>query len=347
MALTTHSSLPTTSHYAGPSWKEDASLLALHAFEEKGVLAAARADGRVFFRLLDRPETVLKEAAAHQGGLCAAAALGESLFTTGEDGKLLRLSPEGEVTEIARFEKAWLEHLALHESGVMAVSYKKTAVILNADGKILAELPNHPSTVGGLCFDPKGKRLAAAHYGGLSLWWVGGGSTQKPQRLNWKGSHLNLRWAPGGKYLLSCMQENALHGWRLPDFADFAMSGYVVKPRSFNWDATGRWLASSGSPGIVCWDCGGKGPMGRSAMVLGQDNPEVVSQVACHPELSLVAAGTEKGSVYLARFEDERIVNMKTNTPSEIVYLNWSPSGRYLLAAAEDGQGYVWQFNEG
>ncbi|MBI3420377.1 MAG: WD40 repeat domain-containing protein [Proteobacteria bacterium] len=340
--------MTNNSYYIGSTWKEGAAPVAMLSFEEKGAVAVALADGRVVFRLLDRPESILTEVEAHRDGLCAAALApdGETLFTAGEDGKLMRLSADGIPSEFSRFEKAWLEHLAVHESGVVAVAYKKTAVLLNADGKILAEFSDHPSTLGGICFDPKGKRLAASHYGGVSLWWVGGGVSQKPQRLSWKGSHLNLYWAASGKYLLSCMQESALHGWRLPDFADFAMSGYTRKPRSFNWSEDGKWLASAGSPGIVCWDCSGKGPMGRPAMLLGQDNPEMTVQVACHPSLPLVAAGTENGGVYLARFEDERMVNMKTNSPAEIVYLGWSSSGRYLLAGAEDGQGYAWQFNE-
>ncbi|HVY12750.1 MAG TPA: WD40 repeat domain-containing protein, partial [Alphaproteobacteria bacterium] len=308
----------------------------------------ALADGRVVLRLLDKPETVLKEITAHEGGLCrmAAATGADYLITTGEDGRVMRVEADGASKELARFENEWVEHLAVHESGVVAVGFKKTAVLLDGEGKILARFEDHPSTIGGLCFDPRGKRLACSYYGGVRLWWVGGGADQKPHTLNWKGSHLDIRFAPSGKYLLTCMQENALHGWRLPDFADFAMSGYARKPRSFGWTEGGKWLASSGSPGIICWDCSGKGPMGRPAVILGEDVQDLTVQVACHPHMDMVAALTEAGGAYLARFQDSRIVNLKTSGQSEGVALAWSPSGRHLMAGTEDGSCYCWAFDE-
>lgn len=73
---------------------------------------------------------------------------------------------------------------------------------------------DHPSTVGGLAFDAKGQRLAVAHYGGVTVWakekrgW-------KSAALKWAGSHTGVTFSPDGRFLLSSMQENALHGWRL------------------------------------------------------------------------------------------------------------------------------------
>ena len=71
---------------------------------------------------------------------------------------------------------------------------------------------------------PKGRRLAAAHYGGASLWSAKAGS-QKPKSLAWAGSHLSLTWSPDGKYIVTATQENDLHGWRVSDGADMRMSG--------------------------------------------------------------------------------------------------------------------------
>jgi WD40 repeat protein len=344
--MTTAKAPTAPTPYPGASWKEETAPVSLVALEEEGKLAAGMADGSVNFRLLDKPETKLVGAKVHNGGLCAMTLTpaNDAVITAGEDGKLVRMGAGGMMTELADFSKAWVEHLAVHPAGPMAVAFKKTVVLLDAEGKVQAEWPDHPSSVGGLAFDPKGKRLAVSHYGGITLWWVGGGQSQKPERRNWKGSHLQIGYAPSGKYLLTCLQENALHGWRLPDFADFAMSGYARKPKSFQWNSDGHWLASSGSPGVVCWDCSGKGPMGKPATVLGEANEEVTVRVAFHPELDMVAAGTEKGSVYLARFQDRNIVNMKTHSQSEITALSWSASGNKLLAGAEDGTCYAWSF---
>ncbi len=331
--------------YAGASWLETAYIIDMVALESEGRMALGLADGRVIWRLLDRPETMLAEDQAHSGLSALRAGFAEGqLISAGEDGRVLKFDGT-EKKELITLGKAWLEQMALYpDDGLIAASYKKNAVILNSEGEKLAEFSDHPSAITGLCFDAKGKRLALSHYNGASLWWVNGEASQKPHRLMWKGSHLGINWSPNGKYLLSVMQENALHGWRLPDFGDFAMSGYALKPKSLSWDKGSRWLASSGSAGIVCWDCGGKGPMGKPATLLGEDCQDVTVKVACHPELPLVAAGTANGMVYVAQFGDERIVWMKTQSASEITSLVWSASGQYLLAGCENGQAYVWQF---
>lgn len=333
--------------YPGPSWQEEAYVTDIVLMEEIGQMAVGLADGRIIFRLIDKPEHAISTIKPHDGLTALRKGFAEDqLFSIGEDGKVMRIDG-GQAHEIASFEKAWLEQIALYAPDeLIAVSYKKTVVLMDAAGTILHRFSDHPSSVAGLCFDAKGKRVAAAHYNGVSLWWVKGEATQKPQRLGWKGSHTCVNWSPNGKYILSVMQENALHGWRLPDFDDFAMSGYAIKPKSISWDESGRWLASSGASGIVCWDCGGKGPMGRPATVLGEQCPDISVKVACHPELPLIAAGTAQGLVYAARFEDQSIVWMDTKARSEITSLGWSESGAYLYAACENGQAYIWRFLE-
>lgn len=331
--------------YPGPSWQEDTYVVDAVMLEDTGQIALGLADGRIVFRLLDKPEQKLGEIQAHNGLTSLRKGFGDNdLISTGEDGKVLRIK-DMQATQLAVFEKAWIEHVALHyDVGLIAVAYKKTAVVMDEDGAEIAHFADHPSAITGIAFDAKGKRLALSHYNGASLWWVNGDAAQKPVVLEWKGSHIGLNWSPNGKYLLSVMQENALHGWRLPDFDDFAMNGYVAKPKSLSWDMKGRWLATSGAPGIICWDYGGKGPMGRPAIQLGEQCPDVSVKVACHPELPVVAAGTVGGLVYAARFEDQHIAWMRTNAKSEITVLNWSESGTYLCAATESGQAYLWRF---
>jgi WD40 repeat protein len=333
--------------YPGISWNEGSYIVDTAFSAETGVFALGLGDGRVALRLIDKPETaVCPPVQAHQGGLTALAAApdGKSFISIGEDGRVARITATGSVEEIHRIDRAWLEQLAVHESGLIAVAYKKNVVLLDGSGKTKAVFSDHSSTVQGICFDPKGKRLAATHYNGISLWWVNGEAGQKPEVKAWKGSHLGIRWSLNGKYILTSMQENNLHGWRLPDFADFAMSGYAVKPRSFDWTADGRWLATSGSPGIICWDCGGKGPMGKPPTVLGEACADTTIRVACHPELPLIAAGTLQGVIYLARFDDENLVWLKIVDAGEVTALRWSEDGRLLIAGADNGMVHAWVF---
>ena len=64
---------------------------------------------------------------------------------------------------------------------------------------------------------PKGYRLALAHYNGVSLWFPN--VEAAPTFLEWKGSHLDASSSPDGRFIVTSMQENALHGWRARRFA--------------------------------------------------------------------------------------------------------------------------------
>lgn len=90
---------------------------------------------------------------------------------------------------------------------------------------------DHPSTVTGLAFNPKGKRLAVSHYGGVTLRWTGK-LDQGAAHLQWRGSHIGVTWSPDGTTVLTAMQERELHGLRLTDRHDMSMPGYAAKVRS-------------------------------------------------------------------------------------------------------------------
>src|SRR4029077_17729027 len=81
----------------------------------------------------------------------------------------------------------------------------------------------HERSVADLSFEPKGRRLAAATYGGGWLWYARI-EAQKPAKLAWAGSHVACVWSPDGKFLISAMQENQLHGWRDADEKNMAMA---------------------------------------------------------------------------------------------------------------------------
>ena len=95
----------------------------------------------------------------------------------------------------------------------------------------------------------QGLRLAVAGYGGATLVWPG--TESPPVKLAWAGAHMGASFSPDGRYLMTVMQENALHGWRLEDAQDLRMSGYASKPKSLAWSAKGRWLASSGANAAI------------------------------------------------------------------------------------------------
>jgi hypothetical protein len=126
-------------------------------------------------------------AEAHDGAVLSLVADARDGFLTGgDDGRLVRTGADGSIGEIAALgTMKWVEHVAAHESGLRAASVGKQLHLFDGRGEKLKVL-THPSSVGGIAFDAKGKRVAASHYNGASLWFVAA-KEDKPRVLEWKG----------------------------------------------------------------------------------------------------------------------------------------------------------------
>ena len=178
----------------------------------------------------------------------------------------------------------------------------------------------------------------ASHYNGVSLWFVAA-KTDTPRRLEWKGSHIGVAIHPAGEAVVTAMQENALHGWRLSDDHNMRMSGYPQKSLSLSFSRTGKWLASSGAESVVLWPFFGGGPMGKPPLELAAGSRSWCTRVSCHPQQDMVAAGYADGTVLLADIATERLlpVTAPGDTPGPISALAWSPDGATLAFGTETG----------
>jgi WD40 repeat protein len=274
----------------------------------------------------------------HTGAVLSSAANATRVVTGGDDGKVVATDAEGKSTTVATDTgRRWIDHVAVGPSGALAWSAGKDAFVRTSTGaeRTLAL----PSTVGGLAFAPKGLRVAIAHYNGLTLWFPNAQS--KPERLAWKGSHLGALVSPDGRFVITSMQEPALHGWRLADRKDMRMSGYSARVRSLDFSVGGKWLATSGSRELVLWPFQGKdGPMGKTPRMLapGAVQTEVV---ASHPKQEAIAVGYADGLVLLVRIEDGAEILARKGTGAPIAALAWSAAGRALAFGAEDGEAGV------
>ena len=307
-------------------------------FLKDGLLAAALGDGRVAFinsESMNSPSFV----SVHDGAcLSLAVDLAEQrVLTGGDDARLVSTGTDGETTEIAAIAGRWVEPITTSRaSGLCAAAFGKTVSLFAQDGRAVGTF-DHANTVGGLAFHPKGRRIAAAHYGGVSLWWAKQ-STQKPKRLSWSGSHLTLTWSPDGKYIITAMQENELHGWRVSDGADMRMSGYPTKVKSMSWLPKGRYLATAGAESVVCWPFHGKGgPMGKAPLDLGRGFEGVVTVVAAHPRHDVIAAGYEDGATILVQIDRAHTILVKRPGKGAVTALAWSADGQHLALGTESG----------
>jgi WD40 repeat protein len=308
-------------------------------------LAFGRDGAGCFFGLGDgvvriaSPGTPFEEwpaAVAHDGACLSLAADAKSgALSGGDDGRLVRIAADGSVEQIASYGSKWVEHVASHESGLRAASVGKLLHVLDGKGAVLKSLA-HPSTVGGIAFDTKGKRVAAGHYNGASLWFVGS-KEDKPRLLEWKGSHNLVAISPDGTHVVTAMQENALHGWRLADGQHMRMSGYPSKTRSLGFTARGRWLATSGADCIVLWPFFGGGPMGKAPTELAGGDGVICTAVACHPQHEVVAAGFADGLVLMVEIASGKVVPIAAPGRGAVSALAWNASGSNLAFGTETG----------
>lgn len=299
----------------------------------KDVAAFGLGDGGV---LLAKDGETHRVEAHPDAGVLVGTSDGQRFVTGGDDGRVAVTGADGSTKTLAESKGAWIDSLALSPGGAFAYGAGKRVIARDDRGR--EKTLEVPSTARGLTFAPKGYRLAISHYNGATLWFPN--VEAKPELLEWKGSHLDITWSPDGRFVVTSMQENALHGWRLiPDKGHMRMSGYPAKTRSFSWSSDGKWLATSGAEAAIVWPFDSKeGPMGKQPRECGV-RPARVSRVAFHPNASVLAVGYEDGCILLIRFTDaSELLVRPAVKDSGITALVWDMAGRRLAFGGEDGQ---------
>jgi len=315
--------MPTTRDFTFDAYVVAAAFLGQTA-------AFALGDGTV--RLVD--EAGERSASVHAGAILTATATGEGrLLTGGDDGKVALTDAAGSVTTVAERPRKWIDLVAAGPDGAVAFAGGRQVFVRLKDGQERSF--DHARAVGGLAFAPKGLRLAVARYGGVTLWWAGADASLTT--FEWQGAHIGVTFSPDGRYVVTVMQENALHGWRLADGKDMRMSGYPAKPRSLSWSLKGRFLATSGANAAILWPFHFKdGPMGREPMQLGA-REVAVTCVACHPRGEVIVVGYRDGMVLAVRFADAEEALVRRPDDSPVSALAWNADGRLLAVGTEAG----------
>ena len=293
----------------------------------------ARDDGQVTLGVPSEDRVV----AAHpEGTILCSAPFGARLLTGGDDGRVVALSADGGFETLHDADGRWIDALAGRADGAAAWAIGKS--VTSRDPKGGERQASFASTARGLAFAPKGYRLAVAHYNGASLWFPN--SDAPPDPYEWKGSHLSVTFSPDARFLVTAMQENALHGWRLADRSNMRMSGYPSKVRSLAWSPDGDWLATSGADSCVLWPFRDKdGPMKKPPLEVAMRKARI-SKVAFHPREPLLAIGYEDGWLLLCRIADntELLVRRPDDARDPVTALAWSADGNRLLFGTGGGE---------
>lgn len=306
--------------------------------EIDGEIVVATADGIAH---VYGEEGAVRAVELHQGATLSLAAgfTPGSFYAGGEDGRLV-LVEDGAVREVAQHKNKWIEHLAVSpKHRTVFYGFGKELHRLRADGTSAGAPWLQPSSIGSIALHPAEKRLAVAHYNGASLYPLGSKHAD-PLKLEWKGSHLKSAWHPSGEIVVTTMQENTLHGWRITDRAEMRMTGYESKVESMAFMDSGRYLASAGSRQLICWPFFGGGPWGKAPLAVGNDTGAPSSLLAVHPGDPLIATAYEHGALELVPLFDGGALNLLMETQDPVTAMVWTADGQNLYAGTEKGQLY-------
>ncbi|MEP9377289.1 WD40 repeat domain-containing protein [Aquabacter sp. CN5-332] len=320
----------------------------VQTFAFESGLAAARFVGGICAFVEDEGRATLvgetsQAVTLHDGVVLETAGDGKRLLTAGDDGTVKQLLATGEVRTLAEHKGRWIDHVALGPDDSFAYSTGKTAYFMPAKGNERRSL-DAPSTVGGLAFAPKGLRLGIAHYGGVTLWFPNALGV-KPEGFAWKGSHLGVVFSPDARFVITTMQEPALHGWRLADGNHMRMTGYPARVKSFAFTSDGKWLASSGSSEAILWPFQAKdGPMGKQPSMIAPSSTGRVTMVACHPKDPVVAVGYEDGMVLMVRIPDAAEILLRAPDGAAVSCGAWRADGGAVAFGTAKGSGGLLAF---
>jgi len=281
---------------------------------------------------------------AHDGSALAATLhpSGSGVVSTGDDGRVVWSRPSG-AEELAALPGKWIDAVATSPaSGLIAFSSGRDVQVRDVADAKFARAFRLERAASDLAFEPKGRRLAVATYGGPQLFYARI-ADQTPTTLKWAGSHTAVAWSPDGRFLVTATQESELHAWRLADGKDMRMSGYPTKVRSFCFLGKGALMATSGALGAVVWPfSGANGPMGKEAAEVGveaagQDEELRVTRVtAALPTLEL-HAGLSDGRIWSAQLDARGLTTRKAEKGAPISALAVSPDGKTLAWGDEAG----------
>ena len=301
-------------------------------FDRAGRAWFALGDGTIASETGERSEP-------HQGAILAAAPhpSGEGVVSGGDDGRLV-WSRDGEAKTLAEIKGRWIDVVAASPaSGLVAFASGREARVLDAADAKFERVFAHEKSVAHIAFEPKGRRLACATYGGAALWYARI-AEQKPVMLKWAGSHILVAFSPDARFLMSSMQENQLHGWRLADGKDLRMGGYPAKVKSMIFLSKGLLMATAGAPGAVVWPfAGADGPMGKEAAEIGFDESAMTTRVAGAPDRGILAAGLDDGRVWACDLASRRLEPIRAEKGAPITALAMTPDAKRLAWGDEDG----------
>ncbi len=317
----------------------DDHVVAAAGSPDGGAVAAAEVSGPI--RIFDAGDG--RERArmgGHRNGTTAVSWRYDSAMVAsgGQDG-LVRVWDARTGKELAAMEAGagWVEAVAYapYRKDLLLTAAGRTLRVWTSEGTLVQECEAHGSTISGIAWQSEEPYFSSICYGQLALFRTGQAAPMR--RFAWKGSILAMAWSPDNNLVATGNQDASVHFWYRKSGRDLEMSGYQSKVRELAWDAGSRLLATGGSPTVIVWDCGGKGPAGSRPIQLA-GHRELPSALAFQRKGALLASGCRGGKVCLWHPARSEAMLASAEVGAEVTQLIWSPEDTHLTVTTAAGR---------
>jgi WD40 repeat protein len=219
---------------------------------------------------------------------------GHRLATAGQDGRVVVWDTESELRLGEVAERSWAQRVRWSHSGDRLVAaIGKRVVLLDEQGSTVGWFGNQASTVSDVVWSQDERRVGVLAYGGVRWFGTGSPKSTPDSVFAWKGSPLRAEMSPSGRYLAHGNQDNSIHLWLMGSKGELEMGGYPAKVDVLKWNRNGDWLAAGTIGATTVWDCSGKGPNGRRALMCEGHDRRVTATEWLHSSDVLISGSSD------------------------------------------------------
>ena len=267
---------------------------------------------------------------------------GKALATAGRDGTWkLWDTEDGKILAKHEAGAMWAEHLGwsskpIGEHGhLLALGAGNNLTLWTEKGEASDAAIKIPRTVADLARILGGTTLAVATSTEIMI--RDRAVDDAPRVFRSRDPILSMAFSPSGKWLMTGNQDCSVHVWNTDNGGEMHMRGFAAKVRQLAWHRGSRWLATGGGQTISVWDCSGRGPEGRTPLLL-EWHPDQISALHYQPEGDWLASGARDGSICVWSPTQRQNQISRAKISSGVTRVAWSPDGKLLAATGESGE---------